>query len=423
LDWLGRRRTLMLINTPAALGWLLIATASHSESWFFFQVYAGRLLTGLATGMSSSPGTVYISEVVDKSLRGMMVTWSSIGKCTTVCCHGWSCSNIRVTPSCVAGISLGILMVYILGSFFPDNWRMVSGLTTCFPLASFIAVWFLLPESPVWLVSRGKIQEAEISMRHIRSVPREDSLPQNLEQELDVMMTHGLQQDNSSSSSWKDTLCFQQFSGIFVVVFYAVDIVRETGVHFDGYVATVLIGVSRLAMSVVVSFASKQHGRRLLCNISGVGMTLSIGALATFLTLTHDHILSRAAHGWWPIMALVMYILTSSVGFLTLPWAMIGEVFPTRIRGPACGATTCLGYLFSFAIVKLYPQMKHLWGNHGLFTFYAVMALLGTIFMYMYLPETQGRTLEQIEGQFMDKRRDRAERTLLEKLDEKVTKK
>ena len=78
LDWLGRRRTLMVINAPAVLGWLLITTASHREPWFLYQLYAGRFLTGIATGMSSSPATVYVSEVVDKSLRGMIVTWSSI---------------------------------------------------------------------------------------------------------------------------------------------------------------------------------------------------------------------------------------------------------------------------------------------------------------------------------------------------------
>jgi hypothetical protein len=236
---------------------------------------------------------------------------------------------------------------------------------------------------------------------------------------------------SSSSSSWKDTLSFlkrpeaykpllimnaffffQQFSGIFVVVFYAVGIVRETGVHFDGYLATVLIGVSRLAVSVAISFASTRYGRRVLCNVSGVGMTLSLWALALYLTLTHDRVLSPDAQGWWPISALTFYILTSSVGFLTLPWAMIGEVFPARIRGPACGATTCLGYVFSFVTLKLYPQMKHLCGNHGLFTLYTAVALVGTVFMYVCLPETQGRTLVQIEEHFRGRTRVRAEQKL-----------
>ena len=69
----------MVLNAPSVLGWLFIATAPHSEPWFLYQLYAGRLLTGIATGMTSSPAIVYVSEVVDKSLRGMVVTWPSIG--------------------------------------------------------------------------------------------------------------------------------------------------------------------------------------------------------------------------------------------------------------------------------------------------------------------------------------------------------
>jgi hypothetical protein len=269
-------------------------------------------------------------------------------------------------------------------------------------------------------MSRGRVVEAEDSMKRIRGVPRGISLQENLQQEMDVMITSEAQQ--VTSSSWKDTLrflkrpeayrpllimnaffFFQQFSGIFVIIFYAVTIVKETGVNFDSYLAAVIIGVSRLAMTVAISFASRRYGRRVLCNVSGVCMTLSIGGLTLYLTLTHDRILSDARYGWWPIMSLVVYILTSSVGFLTLPWAMIGEVFPARIRGPACGVTTCLAYVFSFVTVKTYPEIKHLWGNHGLFTFYSTMALAGTVCMYVYLPETRDRTLQQIEEHFRGK--------------------
>lgn len=295
----------------------------------------------------------------------------------------------------------------------------MAGIITCFPVASVIAVWLLLPESPTWLMSRGRVLEAEATMRRIRGVPGGISLDDDLQQEMDAMMTREDQQD---ISSWKDTLnflqrpeayrpllimnaffFFQQFSGIFVIIFYAVTIVKETGVNFDSYLATVIIGVSRFFMTVAISFASRRYGRRVLCNVSGVCMTLSIGGLTLYLTLTHDCILSDAKYGWWPIMTLVVYILTSSVGFLTLPWAMIGEVFPARIRGPACGVTTCLAYVFSFVTVKTYPEMKHLWGNHGLFTFYSTMALAGTICMYVYLPETRDRTLQQIEEHFRGK--------------------
>jgi MFS family permease len=81
LDRLGRRRTMILVNVPALLGWLLIATASHSQPWILYQVYAGRLLTGLAFGLVSAPTVVYVGEVLDKTWRNIVVTWLALGKC------------------------------------------------------------------------------------------------------------------------------------------------------------------------------------------------------------------------------------------------------------------------------------------------------------------------------------------------------
>lgn len=81
LDGLGRRRTMMVVNVPAVVGWLLIAVASHSQPWFLYQVYAGRVLTGIAAGVVSTPAVVYIGEVLNKTWRDVMVTWPSLSKC------------------------------------------------------------------------------------------------------------------------------------------------------------------------------------------------------------------------------------------------------------------------------------------------------------------------------------------------------
>jgi MFS family permease len=80
LDRMGRRRTMMLVNVPAFLGWLLIATASHSHPWILYQVYAGRLLTGLAVGLVGAPTVVYVGEVMDKTWRNVVVTWPALGE-------------------------------------------------------------------------------------------------------------------------------------------------------------------------------------------------------------------------------------------------------------------------------------------------------------------------------------------------------
>jgi MFS family permease len=87
LDGLGRRRTLMAVNTPAVLGWLLIATASHSEPWFLYQLCAGRFLTGIAVGLVGTPAVVYAGEVLNKTWRAVVVTWPSLGKWGTHSAH------------------------------------------------------------------------------------------------------------------------------------------------------------------------------------------------------------------------------------------------------------------------------------------------------------------------------------------------
>jgi Na+/melibiose symporter-like transporter len=317
-------------------------------------------------------------------------------------------------------VSLGIVTVYTLGALFQDNWRLVAGVCCVFPAVSIAAVWAVLPESPVWLLSRGRVREAEASMRYIRSVPTGVPLPESLQHELDAMMHSSGRLDKSNS--WKDILSFlkkpeaykpllifnaffffQQFSGIFVVIMYAVTIVMEIGVHVDAYLVTVLVGVSRLVMSVVISYASRRCGRRLLCNISGLGMTLSAGVLAGFLSLMHDGHISHdtaVAYGWIPITALLLSVLTGNLGFLTLPFAMLGEVFPAKIRGWACGVTTFIATIYSFMAIKLFPDMRHWMGYHNVFTLYTAVVAIGTVTMYFCLPETHGKSLQEIEEFF-----------------------
>lgn len=143
--------------------------------------------------------------------------------------------------------------------------------------------------------------------------------------------------------------------------------------------------------------------------ISGAGMTVCMMTLATHLQLQAAgpgpllaEWLGAGAGPWLPVSALVTFILASTLGFLTLPWAMIGEMFPARFRGAAGGFTTCSAYLYSFAVVKVYPSMAHALQRHGVFFFYGAMALLGTLFVALALPETQGRSLREVEEYFRD---------------------
>lgn len=398
LDRFGRKATLLLINAPGLLGWLLVATAPDGPN-FLPQLYAGRVFTGISTGMASIPATVYAAEIGDSSLRGMLVTWTS------------------------AAIALGVLIVYVLGYFLPDKWRVTAAVCALFPVAA-AALATLLPESPSWLSSRGRYDEAEAALRRLRCVAADAPLPAPVQTQLDDFVSAGSQsRARSADRGWlrrvraaflqRRTLrpllimnaffFFQQFSGIFVVIFYAVDVVHEADVTVDDYLAAVLIGLTRLLATLSMSYVSNRFGRRPPAIVSGAGMTLCMGVLATYLTLTTSENFGAYVSEnfrWIPIVSLLLYILASTIGFLTLPWAMIGELFPADVRGLASGLTTCIAYIFSFVALKVYPDMLHAFTKQGVFFFYGAVSLLGTIYVILFLPETKNKTLAEIEEYF-----------------------
>ncbi|KAJ9599702.1 hypothetical protein L9F63_026449, partial [Diploptera punctata] len=162
LEKLGRKWTLIVTNMPAVIGWVLVVTAF--QPIFIPLLYLGRLLTGLAAGLVSPPAVVYCGEVVDKGMRGVVVTFPSIG------------------------VSLGMVFVYTLGAILKENWRMVGIFSSSIPIISMILVWFMVPESPVWLASRGRTEAAEASMRAVRNLGPKDKLPEEVQEELDCMI-------------------------------------------------------------------------------------------------------------------------------------------------------------------------------------------------------------------------------------------
>lgn len=106
---------------------------------------------------------------------------------------------------------------------------------------------------------------------------------------------------------------------------------------------------------------------------------------------------------WVTTSFLLIYIVTSTFGFLTIPFTMLPELFPQRVRGLTAGITVCFAYFMSFIVIKSYPSMLTSMGNGWIFLFYGLVSLLGTVFVHLSLPETKGKTLQEIENLFKDR--------------------
>ncbi|KAG7210828.1 hypothetical protein KM043_012315 [Ampulex compressa] len=379
----GRRLSLMVTSVISMLGWLTIYMAGSYE-----QILVGRVISGIATGMASVPATVYTAEIAGAKWRSTMVTWSSVS------------------------IAIGVLLVYTFGYVFKDDWRLVALMCAIFPLISIGLTITLVPESPVWLRDRDRLEEAVEISKRFHGLPRDEAAPaelllaltQRAPRKRQNLMKHLTKRNAIVPFLIMLTyFLFQQFSGLFVVIYYAVDIVESADVMLDPYLGAVLIGFTRLFGSLLVASVSNKYGRRIPSIVSGAGMTLFMGGLSVYLFL-EDRGTVMSDGGFVPVICVLMYIFMSTLGFLVVPFAMVGEVYPTKVKDVLSGLTTCVAYVFSSVTVKTYPDMLALMGQHGTFFFYALVSLMGTIFILACLPETKGKTLGEIEDMFSGKK-------------------
>lgn len=271
-----------------------------------------------------------------------------------------------------------------------------------------------MPESPLWLKEHGHIEQATVIMRRLNGIPENYPLPPELEAQL---RPKTLQQKREKRL--KNELLarkalepfaimltfffFQQFSGIFAIVYYAVSVTQDAGLTVDGYLGAIMIGLTRLIGALIVASVSDRFGRRLPSMISGAGMTFFMFGLSSYLYLK-DNGYYISDGGLIPAVCIMMYIFMSTLGFLVLPFAMVGELYPASVKDFLSGWTTSIGYIFSFVTVKIYPDLMYALGKHGVFLFYAAMSLLGTVFVVGFLPETKGKSLAEIEKLFEGKR-------------------
>lgn len=291
-------------------------------------------------------------------------------------------------------VSFGIFLVYVLGSYL--HWKTVASICAGISIITPILMQWV-PESPYWLASKGRVKDAYQAMYWLRQNNN------TAQKELDEFSKGNTETEDSILNKFRTIgrwsvirpfiilvtfFLFQELSGIYIILYYAVDFFKGVGTSMNAYSASMIVGSLRVVMGVVGACLINHVRRKVLATVSGVllGITMLIAATSDYF-------------GGDPTLKLVCvlaHVSASMIGFLQLPWIMSGELYPQKIRGIMSGTTTCCAYILIFLNIKTYPELAGAIGQNGTLYMFACGAILGAVFCAIFLPETKGKSLSEI---------------------------
>jgi len=371
-DRLGRRKLLIATAAVFALGAIGSALAP-TTAWLI----AARVLAGVAIGVASFVAPLYISEIAPVAIRGKLVSINQVA------------------------LTSGIVISYLVDYAFAGSqaWRWMFAMAVI-PAAAFGIGLLFIPDSPRWLAVRGHADRARVVLKQIRT-------PDQVEAELsDIQKSVAKQKGN-----WSELLSpllrsamivgvglaiAQQLTGINTVIYYAPTIFKFAGFSSASVaiLASVGVGVVNLALTVVAMQLIDRVGRRPLLLVSLAGMTLGLLVLGLAFSLPQ----LSGSLGWIAVASLMIYVGSFAVGLGPVFWLVLSEIYPLRIRGRAMSVGTVTNWGGNLVVAVSFLTLTRIMGKSGTFWLYAGISIVAWLFAFFMVPETKGRSLEEIEA-------------------------
>jgi len=374
-DFFGRKKALLIIAviyTTSAIG------SALTQSWTGFLIY--RFIGGLGVGASSVIGPMYIAEIAPAHLRGRLVTAFQL--------------NI------VAGILLSYLSNYWIAQIIThDAWRWMLGVISI-PSIIFFGLIFFIPDSPRWLVLKGKKEEAKSVLQKIRS---KNPLKEVLEIEASITKEDGVNRENLFSSMYRMPIflailvaLFNQLSGINAVMYYAPRIFEMVGYgQNSALLQSLSVGVTLFVFTLLGMFLVDRVGRKKLLLVGAVGMVIFLGMVAKTVFK------STADGSIWMLVYLSGFIAFFSFSQGTVIWVFISEIFPNSVRAKGQTLGSFTHWSAAVVISWVFPSISESGGGGWAFIFFSVAMVLQFFIVWKFFPETKGKTLEQIQTEMI----------------------
>jgi len=407
--FIGKKYLMVSLAIPFIGGWVMLFFAKNA---LFLLI--GRFLTGFAGGAFLLSAPAYTSEIAEKKYSGALGTVFQL----MVCC--------------------GILFVNVNCS---TNWRVLTG--TCIVFPCLMAVWMIfMPRSPVFLASKGDYEGARKALQWLRGGAKD------VEEELEEIKKIVIETSNVGSVSLKKLfteatylkpfgivmmlMLLQQLSGINYVLSYSVQIFKSAGTSIDECLSSMLIGLVQVLAVVITILIIDRFGRKILLIISELFICISMSGVGAFFylqencnhcqtsvntttttmayngsTIMPSHFISKATVddlGFLPLLSLMVFVSIFFMGMGPIPFLLNVELIPPEARALSSSLALTFNWIISFLVSQFVPSIGSAIGASSCYFIFSGVALLGTIFIIISVPETKGKTEEEIKQMFSGKK-------------------
>ncbi|XP_049881510.1 facilitated trehalose transporter Tret1-like [Pectinophora gossypiella] len=379
MDRLGRKVAHHSVIIPAIAGWLALAMADSLTT-----LVIGRLLQGLSFGLMLPLRSAVIGEYTSPRFRGAFLMTVSLAQAS------------------------GIFLVHLLGSFI--DWQITALICVIFPFISLVITLYT-PESPVYLASKGRIDECRDVFRWLRGFDEEEELEEMIE-----ARSIELENENGGFREFLMTLKKKEFYKPVMIMIHANGMMQFAGgttmAAYSTTIIALILGPSanasfwmifldgqRIVFNFLAVYVINKHKRRTMMISIGGLCVISHLAIAVYVYSRNSGIILYDAI-WIPVALLNLQFFTVATGMVPLPNVIAGEIFPFQYRGVGGSVSVIAVSGFSFLVLKTFPTLSISIGIEGLYLGYALIMMYFLMVVWFMLPETKGKTLQQIEDEF-----------------------
>ncbi|KAL0104643.1 hypothetical protein PUN28_017406 [Cardiocondyla obscurior] len=387
VDRLGRKTSLLIGGIPLSLSYILIVTA-----WNPYVLYAARGIGGIGQGIAYVICPMYIGEIADKEIRGTLGSFIKLM------------------------VTFGELYAHAIGPFV--SYQLLGYSCLLIPLIFFISfLW--MPESPYYLLMKNQQRDALMSLKCLKRCVSTSQLETDIEQMQKIVVrdlsdrgrfwdlfdTPGNRRAVIISIGLQFVL---QFSGIAAVESYTQEILEEGDAGLPASMSVILLSMLQLIAGLGAVVLVDKLGRRplLITTTLLAGIALTITGIF-YLVKSHFGV-DTASYGWLLHSSVILYELIIALGINPLPYMMLGELFPTNVKGAAVSLANLVSSLLAFIVSKMYQVISDNWGVYTAFGWFAASCYVGVIFIVLIVPETKGKSLLEIQEELNCKQKRKA---------------